>query len=84
MELIMEFLFELIVEGSLEAFSDRKVPVPLRILAAVVLLGVYGCVIGFCFYCGIRDREWVLIILGIVILVFTVLGARAVYRKRRK
>ena len=83
MEFIFEFLFELIVEGSLEASTDKKVPWPLRILAAVVLIGVYGGLIGFCFCSGIRERSWGLIVLGIMILIITVLGVRAVYKKRK-
>ena len=84
MEIIMEFLLDLIVEGSLEASSDKTVPLPIRIIAAIVLIGVYGGLIGFCFYLGIRGRSWVLIILGIIILSLTALGVRAVYKKRKR
>ena len=84
MEIIMEFLFELIVEGSLEASSDKKVPLPIRIIAAIILIAVYGGLIGFCFYSGIREKSWVLIVLGVIILVITVLGARAAYKKHKR
>ena len=84
MEMIMEFLFELIAEGALEVSSDRKMPMPVRIIAAVVLTGIYGGLTGFCFWSGIHDRNWAVLILGIVILVITVLGARSVYRKHRQ
>ena len=36
-ELIVEFIFEGLVEGSLDGMESKKVPMPLRILAAVVL-----------------------------------------------
>ena len=84
METIMEILFELILEGSLEASMEKKVPLPVRIIAAAVLIGVFGGLIGFCFYCGIHDGDGIMLVLAFVILVITVLGARAIYRKRRK
>ena len=83
MEVILEFLFELIVEGSLEASSDKKIPLPLRIIAGIVLIGIYGSLIGFCIFSGIHDRNWIVLVLGIIILVITILGARAVYLKHK-
>ena len=84
MEMILEFLFELIVEGSLEATADKKVPWPLRILAAVILIGVYGGLIGTCFWYGIREKSLIMLLLGIIILIITALGIRAVCRKHRR
>lgn len=84
MEFVFEFLFELIVEGSLEASTDKKVPWPLRILAAIVLIGVYGGLIGVCFYSGIHDKSWIMLLLGMIILFITALGVRAVFKKHRQ
>ncbi len=42
MEIIFDILFELIVEGSMGAVGDKKVPLPLRILAAVFLIVIFG------------------------------------------
>ena len=84
MDFILEFLFDLIVEGSLEASTDKKVPLPVRIIAAVILIGVYGGLIGICLYSGIREKSWVLLLLGVIILIMTALGIRSVYRKRRR
>ena len=41
MELIFDILFELIVEGTIGAVGDKKVPLALRILAAVFLVLVF-------------------------------------------
>ena len=49
MELIFEILFELIVDGSLNADTDKKVPVIIRIIAAIILIVVYGGLIGLFF-----------------------------------
>lgn len=83
MELIMELLFELILEESLEASMEKKLPLPVRIIAAVFLIGVFGGLIGFCFYSGIHDRNGIMLIIAAVILAVTVYGAWAVYRKHR-
>lgn len=39
-ELIVEFIFEGLVEGALGGMESKKVPMPLRILAAVVLFAL--------------------------------------------
>ena len=41
MEILFEFLFEIIIEGSIELGSEKKVPIPLRILAVFIVLAVF-------------------------------------------
>ncbi len=84
MEVIMEFFFELIVEGCLEASFEKKVPLPVRIIAAIVLIVIFGGLIGICFYSAVHHQDLAMLILGIVILVITISGIRAVYRKHRQ
>lgn len=42
MEFILELIFDIIIEGSIELGSARKVPMPLRILALLVVLVFFG------------------------------------------
>lgn len=42
MEFLLELIFEIIIEGSLELGTTKKVPMPLRILACALLLIIYG------------------------------------------
>lgn len=42
MEFLLDFLFELVLEGSIEIGTSRKVPLLLRILALTLLVLVYG------------------------------------------
>ena len=83
MEFIMEIILDLILEGSVEAASSKKVPLPVRILASVILLAVYGGLIGFLVYIGIHEKIWLVLVLAAVILIITVLAFYHVYKKRR-
>lgn len=54
MEFLFELLFEIVVEGSLELGSKKTVPMPLRVLAAVISLFVFFGIGGFLIYIGYR------------------------------
>lgn len=83
MEMIFEILFEIIIDGSLQAVSDKKVPLILRILSAAVLLIVYGGLVGFCLFLGVHDKNILFVILGIGLLLFFGYGFIKVRRNRR-
>ncbi len=44
--MIMEFIVSLILEGTLEAGTSKKVPLPLRILLLLVFFAFYCALIG--------------------------------------
>lgn len=44
--MIMEFIASLILEGTLEAGTSKKVPLPLRILLLLVFFAFYCALIG--------------------------------------
>lgn len=46
MEFILELIFEIIVEGSFELGTSKKVPWFLRILALLVFVAIYGGLVG--------------------------------------
>ena len=52
MEFLFELLFDIIVEGSIELGSEKTVPMPLRILAAFVVLIVFFGLGGAVVYMG--------------------------------
>lgn len=45
MEILFEFVFSLVFEGSLEIFTDKKVGTPIRIVAAIIFLLIWGGII---------------------------------------
>ena len=52
MDFILELLFEIIIEGSFELGTHHKVPMPLRILALLIVVLVYGALIVLLFLAG--------------------------------
>ncbi len=52
LELLLELLFDLIVEGSIELGSEKTIPMPLRILAAIIVLAVFFGMGGLFAYMG--------------------------------
>lgn len=53
MDVIFEFLFEIIFEGVIELAKSRRIPLPLRILAAVIIIALYGGIIFLIVWAGI-------------------------------
>ena len=84
MEIILDILFELIVEGSLGAVGDKKVPLPLRILAAVLLIVVFGGLVGVMIYIGIDEKNWFIIAGGVIIAIAVAGAVWKTMKKHRK
>lgn len=82
--MLFEILFEIIVEGSLDASRDKKVPLWIRIIAGIILIAIYGGLVGFLIYEGIRSVNWVLLVIGIALLVFFAFGFWKVFKKHRR
>lgn len=53
MEFLFELFFEVIVEGAIAATSEKRVPIPLRILAAIFLVALFGGVLFLIIFTGI-------------------------------
>lgn len=56
MEILFEILFEIIVEGCIEiTWSKSKIPLPLRIIAAIVYFLIFFGFGGFLIYIGVSE-----------------------------
>ena len=84
MEIILDILFDLIVEGSIGAVGDKKVPLALRILAAVFLTVIFGGLVGVLVYIGIDEKNWIILIIGVVIALAVIGAVWQTVRKHRK
>ena len=91
----MGFLFELILEliiiGPFDGATSKKVPMPVRIISAVIFFLIFGGVIGLIAYLGISALIDKRIIAGIIMLFISVLilamlcyGFRKEYIKKRR
>ena len=84
MEIIFDIIFELIVEGSIGAVGDKKVPLPLRILAAVFLVVIFGGLVGVLIYIGIAEKNWIVLVFGVIIALAVIGAVWQTMRKHRK
>ena len=84
MEIIFEILFDFIIEGSMGAVGDKKVPFLLRILAAVLLLAIYGGLVGVLIFIGINEKNWIVLIFGVIIAFIAIGAVWKTVRKHRK
>ncbi|MDE6852631.1 MAG: hypothetical protein K2J67_09125 [Lachnospiraceae bacterium] len=53
MEFLFELLFEIIIEGTLDIGTSKKIPLIFRVLALVVFLGVYIGITGLLLIYGV-------------------------------
>lgn len=86
MEYVIEFLFELIFEGCLEAVGEKKIPLIIRILCAAVLLLVFGGIAGILLYTSIVNESGVLLaftVFFILLIVFTLIYRINKIKKKR-
>ena len=83
MELIFDILFELIAEGTISAVGDKKVPLPLRIIAAVIIVLIYGTILAVCLYVGISEKNWIGFALAGLITVAIAMALWKTIRKHR-
>lgn len=86
MDFIMEMLISLIFEGALEITTAKKVPMFIRVLAAVGLLTVYIGLGGILIYLGIINRSGIVIGCGALLFVAVAIVTARKYRevKRRR
>lgn len=87
MDIIIEIIVDLIVDGSIEATKSNRVPAAVRCVLAVILALLFIAVIGIMFLTGVLAiRESIplgifLLALGVFMLVRTVMMFRKIYLK---
>lgn len=85
MELILEIIMEVILEGCFKAATCKKLPLFVRVTFAILLLVVYISLFGGLLYLGIKTNSLILILLvSIVFILLTTLIIFKLVKKRRK
>lgn len=75
MDMLIEILLEIIIEGALEAAESKKVPMPVRILLAAGVVLIFGAVAGMLIWNGVIRKSLLLIICGVLFLALVILLA---------
>ncbi len=88
MEFLAEFLFDLLLEGSIELLGSQKVPVFFRFLAGLIVGGVYAAMLTLGVMLlrnGLCSQDWALTAVGLgVTALFVVFGILLVRRFRKR
>lgn len=74
MDFLIELLLEIILEGSFEAVSEKRVPFPIRILLTIVLIVFFVGVFAFLFYLGVKHDVLFMTIIAAILFVLFILG----------
>lgn len=56
-EFLIEFIGELFIEGTLEAGTSKRVPMPLRVILLILFFGLYVGLVGLITICGISNAK---------------------------
>ena len=90
MEFIIELLFEIILEGTIAIGSEKKVPMPLRILCLLVEWTIFFGFGGFAVYAGYdalleNDTTGYFILgVGILFIIGGIFIAYKMFKKKRE
>lgn len=87
LELILDFVFDLILEGSIIFISEKKVPIPIRVIAFIVVVLFYLGIGGICIYAGVcswLDKATITAIIFFALSIFIFIGGFVQIRKELK
>ena len=83
LEIIGEIIFELFLEGSLEASMNRKVPPLLRIILITAVILVYAGLLFVIISIAIQQKSITAWIIAGLVLLLLILGIRKKYQQRK-
>ena len=81
-DILVDFLFELFMEGSIEASMSRKVPLFLRILLLGAVVAVYGFLLYVVICIAIEHKSPVVWGIAFFILLIFILAFRKKWKER--
>ena len=90
MEFIIEFLFEVFLEGSIEIGSERSFPLPVRILCLFIVFALFFLLGSSLIYSGYElllqnDIVFGVIsaVIGCIVIIFGIFVAVKMFRKKK-
>lgn len=84
LDIALEIIMTIIFEGSMEAVTEKKLPIVIRVLAVVFLLVFYIGFTGIFFYIGIKHKNGMM--LGIAVFLYVIIAALVIkkYKEIKK
>lgn len=87
MELILELLVEIVLEGCLNVTEEKKVPMPLRILCGMGFVGFYVGFMVLLLFIALENESMVMLLVtvfvALLVLVVLVYKLQAIRKQRR-
>ncbi|MDE7298293.1 MAG: hypothetical protein K2N94_05630 [Lachnospiraceae bacterium] len=84
MDFIIEFVLTIILEGTMEAVGEKRLPMYVRVIAALLLLVLYFGLGGLLMYEGIKNRSGLIIGIAVFVLVIFAWAVVSKYREIKK
>lgn len=73
MDLLIEFIGEILIEGSIELIKSKNVPLFIRIMLLLILSSGYLALVGLIFFAAIKNQTIGFIILSLIGVVLLIL-----------
>lgn len=83
MDIILEIILEIIIGGASEAVSEKSLPLPVRIPAAVLLLAFCAGIVGLLILLAVKSRSRVVAGIAVFMLVCAVAAAVRKFKELR-
>ncbi len=91
MDFLFELIFEVIIEGTIELGTSKKVPSPIRVLLLLILGVIFGALIGMfamigidCWKRGDIAIATLLFAIAVALTLFVVFGLGKKYKENKK
>lgn len=83
MDVIIEIILEIFIEGASEAVSEKSLPRPVRVLAAVLLLAFCAGIVGLLLFLAVKSKSWVVAVISVFLLACAVAVGVKKYKELR-
>ena len=84
MDFIIELVLTIILEGTMEAVGEKRLPMYVRVIAALLLFVLYFGLGGLLMYEGIKNRNGLIIGIAVFVLVIFACAVVSKYREIKK
>ncbi len=81
LDILIDFIFEFLLTGAVEAAGARKIPLAIRLVALSVLLLVYGILLYVTVKIAVEEQSFLALIAMLLILVIFIFAAVKRYRE---